>query len=69
MLSESICPIGKKNVEIVHLDLEYWMPIELCEGCTGGMLSIFLQKSHWLKTYIHQLLSELDQDRKQGRER
>lgn len=68
MLSESIRPIRKKKVEIVPLNLEYWMPIELCEGCTGGMLFIFLQQSHSLKTYIHQLLSEQDQDRRQGSE-
>lgn len=35
MLSESICPTGKK-VEIVHVDLENWMPVELCEGCTAS---------------------------------
>ena len=67
MLSESICPIRKK-VEIVHLDLENWMPIELCEHCTGGMVFSFLQKSYRLKTYIHQLVPELHQAREQGSE-
>lgn len=62
---ESICPIRKK-VEIAYLDLENWMPIELCEGCTGRIVFSFFQKSYRLKTYIHQLVSELYKDREQG---
>lgn len=44
------------------------MPIELCEGCTGGMVFSFLQKSYRLKTYTSQLVSELYPDREQGSE-
>lgn len=43
MFSESICPV-RKRVEVILLDLENRAPVELCEGCTGGMVISFLQE-------------------------